>query len=449
MSSKSDSHEVSNKKLKGERETHRKPNIHLYPIAKSDGSSETTQEEYQSFPALRDPSGQAKDKTNVVTVRIPRMLGPMSHRAEEYCQLRTRFDTDLWSRMPKGKCDLFTKARDFASVTDPGATERKAAERAFTTYVGDKAVKIEAGGVEVPGGSECVPTNCRVGDLEMHIRFLPANSRWVSTVFNADPADARSPLSSEGLMERIYWECMAREIFRSPHEAYTVQLEYLQHDIRKPYNEKFTHFKHRVEELFSYLKYYPAPCKRSCFPTNDEMDVRDAPVSTTYIRKAVYNALPKSWHEAFEKRTPEDVLSLSEEEFMTTFNTIEEEDLRNRTSQEKKKDENSKPKSNKRTQSGSGNGGEVPNKKMRHSKFCKKCKELGRSQAAYTSHNASECTWKDGKQSAQSSLTSNSHGNDFRKMKKEFKAMKKMLANLEKKSKRAADSDSDSDSDDE
>ncbi len=433
---KSDVHDVNQKRVKGERETHRKPNISMYPIAKSDSGSEPTVEDYQTFSALRNPKGRRTDKTNLTSVRILRMRGPMAYRAEDYCKLRTRLENELWNRM-KGKCDVWSKARDFASVTEPEAVERTSAERLFTSHIANKAIKLEQGGTEIPGGATTIPTNCRMGDLDIFIKAHPQPISWRTAVFKTDPLDVASALDAKQLMERLYWEMMAREIFRSPHDAYTTQIEYLQHDVRKPYSEKFTHFKHRMEELFSYLKYFPAPCKRSSFPTNLDMDLRDRAIERDVIRRAIYNALPKSWHLAYEKRTPEDVLGLTEEEFMTMFNTIEEEDLRERESQDAQKEraKSDKNKNGKRPADASNNGtngGEKDNnKKLRTSKFCKKCKEAGRSQAAYTSHNGSECTWK-GKTSAQSSLTSNSNS-EFQKMRKEFKAMKKMLAALDKK----------------
>jgi hypothetical protein len=419
----------------------------MYPIAKSDSTSDEREEEYMSFSSLRDPEGLANDKTNVMTTRIPKMRGALAHRAEEYCKLRSRFESEVWGRLPTGKCTLFSKVRDFASVTDPEVAERAAAERLFTSHIAAKAKRLAASGKDLKFKAAQVPSNTRIVDLELFMTTT-GHANFKNALFGMDTQDINSPCGLDALMERLYWECLAREIFRSPHDAHTTQLEYLQHDVRKPYNEKFTHFKHRVEELFSYLKYFPAPCQRSAFPSTAQMDERDRAIPKNQIRRAVYNALPVSWHTAYEKRTSEDVLALSDEQFMTIFNTIEEEDLRERAVQEaqKKKSEPEKNKNGKRPKdsgSESNHGGETGSsnqnhnhKKKRSSKFCKKCKDAGRGQPAYTSHNESECTWKG---SVQSSLTSNTNS-EFKKMKKEFKAMRKMLASMGKDSSKSTSS---------
>ena len=134
------------------------------------------------------------------------------------------------------------------------------------------------------------------------------------------------PEQAKEYMEEEYWEELARMVFREPYQAYETQLSYLMHDIQKPYNVSFTDYKARVEQVFGYLTSFPAPSLRNKDPIPDDIDKRNTPIKPNIIREALYNSLPKTWRDEFERRETVDVREVSEPIFIDIMLKIEEED---------------------------------------------------------------------------------------------------------------------------
>jgi hypothetical protein len=245
-------------------------------------------------------------------------------------------------------------------------------------------------------------------------------------------------------LEEEYWEELARMVFREPYRAYENQLSYLMHDIRKPYNVSFTDYKARVEQVFGYLTSFPAPSLRNKEPLPDDIEKRNIPIKPNIIREALYNSLPKTWRDEFERRETIDVREVSEPVFIDIMLKIEEEDnaFRAKSAESKNNNNNTNAsgtsRGSKRSRdSNNGNGNQKKrshddNKKHKANKMCTKCKEAGRSRFAYTSHNDNECGAKS---------TSGKRNPSNRDIQKQLMQLQKMVEKNHKRKKDDSDSD--------
>ncbi len=146
---------------------------------------------------------------------------------------------------------------------------------------------------------------------------------------------------------------------------------------------------------------------------------------------------------------------MSDEQFKSFFTKIEEEDQATRQSK-KPKAEPSKEEPKKTGKGGDNNhqkksgGGGDGGFKRRTQKFCTRCKRAGRSEAVYKSHNTEDCRADDRKPAANPTKRAPESA-EIVKMRKEFKAMRKQMAKMErdrgKKRKRSYSSDFSSESD--
>ena len=71
---------------------------------------------------------------------------------------------------------------------------------------------------------------------------------------------------------------------------------------------------------------FPAPSLRNKEPTEEDRIKRLQKIKPEVIREALYNSLPKTWRDEFERRETIDVRELSEPVFMDIMLRIEEED---------------------------------------------------------------------------------------------------------------------------
>lgn len=440
------------KKRKGERsETFRIPAIRVYPQ-----KEDKEEVQYAVFHTLRNPNGDRKDKTNLNEVRIP-MIGRIYNNAEDYCRLRARLQRDVWAQMHPTTCNFFTKVNDFRHAMVHEFSEIKTAEDKFLT-----ALYIRSRNAGVPEGKEAdkyafmIPGEGRMEALEKHFSsHATLQSAILDHLYPVRTINGQE-VSGWTMLEREFWEYMAREIFPHPGECHDTQTEYLRYDVRKPLGESFASFKARMEEIFSMLNFFPARAKKNTFPSNESMDKRQKTILKGIVRKAIFDALPKPWQEEFKKRIHSDLMNMSDEQFKSFFTKIEEEDQATRQSK-KPKAEPSKEEPKKTGKGGDNNhqkksgGGGDGGFKRRTQKFCTRCKRAGRSEAVYKSHNTEDCRADDRKPAAYPTKR-DPESAEIVKMKKEFKAMKKMMAKMEKerdrgKKRKYSSDSSDSDSD--
>ena len=446
----------SNEKRKGERpDTIRVPAIRMYPA--KDASKETDKEEveYQTYHTYRNPNGDPKDKTNLNAVKVPKVLRIYGN-AEDYCRLRARLERDVWGQMRPETCGFFVKMTDFRNALEPDCTEMKCAEDRFVLALYERMRKFN-----IPKGTSIenilatrLPDSGRLDALNRYFNEHKAQQSFVLNILYP-PSDRMinsESVDAWAMMEREFWEHFVREIFPHPGQCFDTQVEYLRYDARKPLSESFAAYKARIEEIFSMLKYFPARAKKNCFPTAKSMDTRSRTVKEDVIRRAIYDGLPRSWQEEFRKRIQEDLLDMTAEQFKTFFTKIEEEDRDNQSKKPKGKDSKEDSKTKPKGGDEKKSGGDGSQKKKSGNKFCSKCKRLGRSEAAYKSHNTNDCTWKTKESNESFKSDKKKTSSDFKSMKKEFKRMQKQLAKMEKAKgsgkKRKRDDSSSSDSSD-
>lgn len=415
--------------------------INLYP-EEHDVPKALDNPEEATFSVKRNESISARDKTNIMEITIPK-LEQLSDNAEAYCRLLSRLYNDKWSRTESSTLSqlFFMKARDFADCIHTQCSYSwNSAVGEFLRGTADRMERnmAQQGKSEVWAFSA---DDVRYGTLTTLRKLFEKHAQSISLATYGTRDD---DLAIKAL-ERYFWGVVEKAVFREPHRAYEVQLDYLKHDVRKPYSEDFVKFKTRLEEVFSYLTKFPARSLRGEMPNTEAYDERDKPIQRYEIREALFNALPKTWRDEFERRINMDVRKVPEETFMNIMLKIEEEDKAKRPLLETSRSTGKRSRSN-------DNSSGSPKKKSRGNKFCNKCKDAGRSEAAYKSHNESDCKYdstraKTDNRSGKRSEVNQKRKPDFQVLQKQIMTMSKQLTKLtRKKRRRSESSDSSSDS---
>ena len=166
---------------------------------------------------------------------------------------------------------------------------------------------------------------------------------------------------------------MARTVFREPHNAYRTEVKYLTGDIQKPFKETFMNYKAQVEQVFSYLKYFPAPCLRGTGPEHKNFEERDRSVDPDIIRLAVFESLPWRWRDMYDNRESSDCRGLSEAEFMATILRVEDMDNAERAAAKRKPASNptqSNASKKRKSNDGGNSGANETTRRQRAKRFC-------------------------------------------------------------------------------
>jgi len=269
------------------------------------------------------------------------------------------------------------------------------------------------------GGETCIDDNGNEQEMEPLDRFI----QW---------------------LERELWEDMARTVFRETHNTYRMQLIYLIGDIQKPFRESFSNYKSRVEQVFNYLEDFPEPCLRGERPRYDpEADeVKQTPIEPSVVRLAIFESLPAArWRDMYDNcEQTADCRKLSESEFMATMIKIEEQEHAARAASKKSKAPSPSP--GKKYKDGNQNSQDGKKRPKRF--WCQKCKDLGRSELAYTSHDQAYC--KASHEAGTSNNGNNNKSSDSKGFQPSKKEWKKVMNVMDKLFKTALDSDTDTSS---
>ena len=140
------------------------------------------------------------------------------------------------------------------------------------------------------------------------------------------------------------------------------------------FQESFSNYKARVEQVFNYLEDFPEPCLRGERPDYDPEgdEVKQTPVEPKVVRLAIFESLPARWRDMYDNRETADCRKLTEAEFMATMIKIEEQENAARVASKKHKAPSPSP--GKKRKDGNQNSQDG---KKRPKRFCQKCKDLG------------------------------------------------------------------------
>ena len=401
--------------------------IHLYPDV-DDIPEKLDDTEEAVFNIKRDARKSSKDKTNLMELRINKIEHLMDN-AEAYCKLLNRLNNDKWSR--EEDVDVFKKARDLNDCIHTKCVYTYvAAIDQFASKLADRAearMKLMADRMDYSFTAENIRNGGMWGLEEL---FQDYGGEIADAIYSV--ADWKK---GEERLERDFWDLIARLVFRESHRAYEVQYEYLMHDVRKPYNVDFMNFKRRMEQVFSYLPMFPIKSMRGSIPEPADYELQRQPIEEQKIREAIFNALPKKWQDEFERRENQDYRVLEDSQFIDIMLKIEEQDKAERATFEATKT------AGKRQKNDRGGGNTSPKKKPRVKKLCNKCKQAGRSEAAYTSHDESACTFDPNRKKSADNNNNGGKKSAFQIMQKQMLTMTKQLEKLTKKRKRKGSSD--------
>jgi hypothetical protein len=434
-------------RMKGERMVDRIIPIRLYPNARDTGS----EPEEIIFTTVVDPNKSEKVKTNLRELKIQK-IELLTDNAEAYCSLMNKLRSEKWDREAEDKCSFWTRSKDFADCISSRS------KYTFEAACGQLMARV-ADGFEkdfyLRKDNTAKLTTAALRSMSIwkfQAVYEKDRALW-DLLVKGSVADV-TEIDEEGdevvdykqkkfltWLEREFWEDMARTVFREPHNAYRTQMKYLTGDIQKPFKESFSSYKARVEQVFNYLEDFPAPCLRGERPDEEDYNQVKEPVELEVVRLAIFESLPARWRDMYDNRETSDCRKLSEAEFMATMVKIEEQELAARAAAKKAKPAPSTGSRKRSGGNGTGNdGGSQNGNRKRKKRFCQKCKDLGRTELAYTSHDESYC-----KASREAGPTNNNNNNgnssgNYQPSKKEWK---KVLHVMDKLSKTALDSDTD------
>jgi hypothetical protein len=390
------------------------------------------------FTTVVDHTVSERNKTNLREVKFTK-IDLMAGNAEEYCNLRKRLQNEKWAREDPDEQTFWKRARDFSDCV---SQKSKYTFDAALTQLMARVQAVYAKNYQ--GMQRYMKTKAKPDDLlkmdfwkldELYRTREGTNkdsTMWDSFVKykltsleeDEDDLDIENPFLY--WLEREFWEDMSRIVFREPHNAYRTELKYLTGDIQKPFKENFMNCKARVEQVFGYLKYFPAPCLRGTRPEHDDFMERDATINQDVVRLAIFESLPWKWRDMYDNRESADCRGLSEAEFMATILRVEDMDKAERAVA-KKKPANNPNAANASKKRGANDGGSSGtserNRNKRVKRFCQKCKDLGRSERAYTSHDQAHC---------KASAEARSSNENFQPSKKEWKRVIQVIEKMDK-----------------
>jgi hypothetical protein len=116
---------------------------------------------------------------------------------------------------------------------------------------------------------------------------------------------------------------------------------------------------------------------------------RDENISSDVVRLAIFESLTWKWRDMYDNCESADCRGLSEAEFMATILQVEDMDKAERAVAKKKPANNPTFATALKKQGSSDRGSSRTNERNKNKRakcFCQKCKELRRSEQAYTSH---------------------------------------------------------------
>lgn len=453
---------------KGERMVDRHIPIRLYPPNEEPSKTDEEVEELTVISVI-DHTVSHNNKTNLRELKFTK-IDLLTGNAEAYCRLIKRLKQEKWSREDPSKQSFWKRARDFSDcISTKSKYTFEAALAQLMGRVADIWKNSDLDGNPITE-SRVTSTELRRSSFwklqEFYEKVHPKKKgpnyqdrKFWDGCFDdlvededLDPKDEDEEMEDvdeveepsydgtpkvpkridgwrKGIflvwLEREFWEDMARTVFREPHNAYKTQYKYLTGDIQKPFKENFSNYKARVEQVFGYLDEFPAPCWRGTRPDSTNYLEKAETISTETVRLAIFESLPASWRDMYDNREAADCRKLTEAEFMATMIKIEEQEALNRAAIKKKPA--AAPAAGKKRGANDGNQSNPGDRKKRAKRFCQKCKDAGRSEKAYTSHDQAYCKASNEARSPKS--------NDDKAFKPSKKEWKKALMVIEKFSK--------------
>ena len=209
------------------------------------------------------------------------------------------------------------------------------------------------------------------------------------------------------LFERSFKNHFNAMIFGSrAHEAYTVQSQYLQFQVLKPYGIRAVNCYRRIDMLVGYLKYFPASTARNKFPTHAQWsELEDRKLLPATIRSMKKMLLPKVLQTKLNEYE-EDWRTMSEQTFLTQVERLEIADEEQQKEMAAAREKLKKKNQALRDDEAHGNGSNradrdkkygTKRRKSRHptsqgkQRFCELCKAAGAPEEVYSTHNTSQC----------------------------------------------------------
>ena len=129
------------------------------------------------------------------------------------------------------------------------------------------------------------------------------------------------------MFERTFNNQFNAMVFGSrAHEAYTVQSQYLQFSVLKPYKIRAVNCYRRIDMLVRYLKFFPPSTSRNKFPNESQWkEAEERVVSTTTLRSMKKMLLPKHLQTKLNE-FEEDWRTMSEQTFLTQVERLGDAD---------------------------------------------------------------------------------------------------------------------------
>ena len=208
------------------------------------------------------------------------------------------------------------------------------------------------------------------------------------------------------LFERSFKNHFNAMIFGSrAHEAFTVQSQYLQFQVLKPYGIRAVNCYRRIDMLVGYLKYFPASTARNKFPTHAQWtELEDRKIDSATIRSMKKMLLPKVLQTKLNEYE-EDWRTMTKQTFLTQVERLEiadeEQQKEMAAAREKLKkknqalrDDEAHGKNSNRANRDKKSG---KRRKSQHTtsqgkqRFCELCKFAGAPEEVYSTHNTSQC----------------------------------------------------------
>ena len=208
------------------------------------------------------------------------------------------------------------------------------------------------------------------------------------------------------IFERAFKNHFNAMIFGSrAHEAYTVQSQYLQFQVLKPYGIRAVNCYRRIDMLVGYLKYFPASTSRNKFPNHTQWsDQENRKLSKATIRSMKKMLLPKLLQTKLNEYE-EDWRTMTEQTFLTQVERLEIADEEQQKEMAAAREKLKKKNQALREDEAHGKGASRANRdkksgkrrKSQHTtsqgkqRYCDLCKIAGAPEDVYTTHNTSQC----------------------------------------------------------
>ena len=193
-------------------------------------------------------------------------------------------------------------------------------------------------------------------------------------------------------------------------DAYQTQMEYFTTGIRKPFKTSMTEYVRRMRELALMQEYLPAPYRKGEGYNREVQDQYAAlpPQSEEVIRRAIVKGLPNDFQRSVVTRCgASDYQSLTREEFEDLLEEVEK-------AEHKKQSEKSLARKQSDLEDANADGAPAWQKRTKkrrkkeqntwqnEAKMCVLCKNAGRAERVYSSHNKEDCNFSKNNTKAES-----------------------------------------------